>query len=487
MAKKASKPKKTTTTGTAAILGDSGKKAAATADTQSSYSTINNKDPFGKSEVVKGKDGSVTITTTPNKHEQDLIEKGRGLSKSATTGASGVLGGWGDQFGNGKFDSTAGFGGLKPGDYSFMGKQDPITDSSQFGTTPTLDWQGLTSGLGTGKSSSDIIGAAGKVGGLDFSGDKWGGSTPSSILGDARKYSNDQYSRFQQMMQPEFARQGQALTESMLNRGIATGSNPFTNSVQKLSEQQGRTMLDAANQADQMGMDFATSSAKLGNDALASQGHLILGGNAGNAEAARLGLSGDEQDFSQGLGLAQGIAGIQDTAFGQSSDSQGMQLTAQGQQWAQGQDKMQAQYKGTKAGFDESLASGGFIKDKNALDYTMPLDAAHTLQGIASAPRPGVLPGSATYQPPDFGGAALGYSGQQVSKDIAAINAKNRGAGDPNYYDAAPLSPTEQAQADAAARGDPAPSGSGGSGAPVPRSMGYYQPRRPRTGAGGIL
>lgn len=406
--------------GASSILGVSGAKAKEVADTDSRYGTVNTKDPYGKSSVVVNKDGSRTVKSTLNKTQKDLQKKGEKVKKVASKGAGSVLDSWNKEYKSG-FDVGEGVKMPTPRDYGDIGKVDNI-DTSSFGNVDTLDSAALAGKQKVGPSSKDIIDGVGQTGKMDFSGAEWRGPSFDDTLSKANQYGDQYFSRYQQRMAPEFARQQSGLTESMINRGIATGSDPYQRSLQSLNEQQNRSMLEAANYSDQMGQQLAVQGGSLALQGLENQGNLMTGGVRTNQSGAQLGIQGAESDFNrlntsllnegvwQNQGFNQGMANeksLLDAERLRSDISMGNDLsrtTAMGQ------------------GFKEGMDVADLQTKINTSNYDKPLGAASILGNVATTTTPERTPTSATYTPPNYGSAALGYANIEQSGRNAAMN-----------------------------------------------------------------
>ncbi len=429
--------------GAGSILGVSGAKGREVADIDATYGTINTKDPYGSSNVVINPDGSRTIKTQLSKDEKRLKTQGDRLQKQSLGGARDILGDWRKDYGRG-FDVTQGVNLPTGGDYSNIGNFGNI-DPSSYGNY-------------SGESGRDSINRAGQTGGLDFTGRDWAGQNFDDILGKANQYSDQTFDRFSQKMQPEFQRQQEGLTESMINRGIATGSNPYQRSVQSLSEQQNRSLLDARNMADLQGQQLAVQGGNLASQNLRNYADSILGGVRANQAGGDLNLRGSQADFDIYNRGQQTNLDAQKLFYDNSLTSDDLRLRA-GQQ-----------------GFQEGMDLANFGTKANLTNYQQPLGAISTLGGVGTSTNPESTPQSATYNPPNFGQSTLGFEG------ISQSARNNAGAGTGEV-----LSADEVADIERGSQPSQTPSNGGGvvpPPPPLPPSPTSAPTQRSATGAG---
>src|SRR5574343_1929965 len=401
--------------GPASILGTAGRKAEEAIKPDISMGTVNTEDPYGTSTVKVNKDGSRTVETKLSKDEQKIKNRGDKIIKQSQTGAGSILGNFNKDF-KGGFDVLEGIDTPKIPNYGDIGTVTNI-DPNKYGNQSTLDWQGLSKDLSAGDKSSDIINRSGQTSGLDFTGNKWAGQNFDDILREANAYGDQTYNRHVQRMNPEFQRQQQAFTESMINRGIATGSNPYQRSLQSLSEQQSRSMLDAADMADQMGMNLAVQGGNLAQKNLETQGNLINQGVRTNQLGAELGIRGAESDVDRATNVAKTTADLQGQSFDQGLSNQQLNLDAEKTRIGTDYDNKLLQTDWADKSFNQGMDVAKFGADANVTNYIQPLGAASILNNIATGNRAEKPPTNpATFTPPNYGNTVLGFEGIEASE-----------------------------------------------------------------------
>jgi len=82
---------------------------------------------------------------------------------------------------------------------------------------------------------------------------------------------NETFNRQVALLEPEFAKQEERLMQDLANRGIPEGSELFDEQLQKLRDDQGRTLSGVASQADQTGFAQAVSTRQQRFNELAAQ------------------------------------------------------------------------------------------------------------------------------------------------------------------------------------------------------------------------
>lgn len=364
--------------GAGSVLGASGAKADEVARKESQLGTVNTKGPSGSSTIITNPDGSRTEKTKLSKSEEALRKQGNKIQKQSLRGASDILKNFRQDYRKG-FDVTKGVGDIQKGDYSNIGNWGNI-DPNKYG-----DFRG--------EQSSDVLGRAGQIGNLDFSGREWAGQNFDDILGKANQYSDQTYNRIVQGLQPEFQRQQQGLTESMINRGIATGSNPFQRSVQSLSEQQNRSLLDARNMADQQGQNLAVQGGTLASNNLNNYATNIALGARTNQTGADLMLKGAYNDFDMYNKGQQTNLDAQKTFYDNLIASDDLRL------------------RGGQQAFKENYDVADFKTKANLTNFKEPVGAVSVLGGVATGTKPETTPNSATFTPPNYGSTVVGFEG----------------------------------------------------------------------------